>query len=459
MKKLITCISMGLVCMGLCACEGTGFDPALMQETTKSIEEAAATVSEASKTIDEVSKSFEEISKAVSQITGAMQEGVDSTNNFVDWYQNDAIPENPWINPPLTEEEVENAIKAGQDGLNAYIEQFVDKNASYNVMSNADADFFTDCFEKEEFNGYLLSTYDNPRDCNIDEVFSRYTDVINDLSAAEDDVKAEGKVLRKDVDASLDKVLGIDSDDLSGTVEYTEISGKEYLLIDEVKPCEKLVCSGGLFYNDLYLVIMREKYDSIPFSITILSRNDDDSVNIFANYWSRDMKNADFSGAFMFDLYDKILNSDLKAVLNIPGLAGNISLGASFDEVGGLDFEDIGDALELVSDKKDKVKTYMQKFKGYEVYYSNVDPKAAGEYFVSQIDVTSGDFKTAEGIGIGTGIDKLKETYGEGIEAMMSGGRKQVMYEMGKYNMLFMIDKSGKVAEMSIFLADVDFAD
>ena len=55
------------------------------------------------------------------------------------------------------------------------------------------------------------------------------------------------------------------------------------------------------------------------------------------------MKNADFSCAFMFDLYDKILNSDLKAVLNIPGLAGNISLGASFDEVGGLDFEDIGE--------------------------------------------------------------------------------------------------------------------
>ncbi len=93
------------------------------------------------------------------------------------------------------------------------------------------------------------------------------------------------------------------------------------------------------------------------------------------------------------------------------------------------------------------------------MYYSNLDPEAVGEFVVSQIDVTEGDFKTAEGIGIGTGIDMLKETYGEGIEAMTSGGRKQLMYEMGKYNMLFMIDKAGKVSEMTIFLADNAFSE
>ena len=51
-------------------------------------------------------------------------------------------------------------------------------------------------------------------------------------------------------------------------------------------------------------------------------------------------------------------------------------------------------------------------------------------------------------------IETIKNTYGEGIEAMISGGRKQLIYEMGKYNMLFITDKEGEVSEMTLFLAD-----
>ena len=54
-------------------------------------------------------------------------------------------------------------------------------------------------------------------------------------------------------------------------------------------------------------------------------------------------------------------------------------------------------------------------------------------------------------------IEKIKEIYGEGIEARIAGGKKQLVYEMGKYNMLFIINKSGKVGEMNIFLADGAF--
>ena len=76
MKKLIACISMGIVCMGLTACEGTGFDPAALEEATRSIQEA-------SKTIEEVTASLGEMEKTVQGITGSIQQGVDSTNEFV----------------------------------------------------------------------------------------------------------------------------------------------------------------------------------------------------------------------------------------------------------------------------------------------------------------------------------------------------------------------------------------
>ena len=120
----------------------------------------------------------------------------------------------------------------------------------------------------------------------------------------------------------------------------------------------------------------------------------------------------------------------------------------------GLSGRSIEDTAKLISDAEDKAKIYVQSFKGYDVYYSDIDPQAVGEYVVSQIDITSGDYTTAEGIGIGTSLEQLKKAYGDGIEARLSGGRKQLMYERGKYNMLFIVDKSGKIEEMTMFLAD-----
>lgn len=446
MKKLFLCLSVGLICSGLCACDGTGFDPAALEETTKSI-------GEASETIEQVTETFGEIEKSVSQITESMQQGVDSTNEFMDWYKNDAIPDNPWIKPPITDEEVENAIRAGQNLLMAYIEQNVDKNSSYNILSEEDEDFFTQYFEDENINGFLLSTYEKPEDCNVYEALSRNSGIMKKVKSSED-AEAEGKISRKDVDAVLEAALGIDSDALTKPLEYKTYSDKEYLYIDEVKDCEKLICKGGFYYNNLYVVMMKEQDADSPFALSVLSKENDGNVRICVNYWSDNLENIDWNGSVIYGLYNEILNSDFKAVMSIPGVNGDISLGAALDAVAGLKGKNIDKALELVSDESDKIKTYMQEFDGYDVYYSDIDPKAVGEFVVSQIDVTGGDFKTAEGIGIGTGIETIKNTYGEGIEAMISGGRKQLMYEMGKYNMLFIIDKAGKVSEMTIFLAD-----
>ncbi len=396
MNRLVLCISMGLVCMGLCACEGTGFDPAMMQETAKAMEEASQTINQASETFAQVTESVEEIQKYVGQITDTMQQGVDSTNAFFDWYENDAIPENPWINSPITDEEIQNAIRAGQEEVLAYIEQNVDKNSTYDALGQEDLDFFTEYFADDDTKGLLLSTYENPDDCDPDEAKAR---------AEESDV-------------------------------------------------EDLICSGGFFYNNIYVIMMKPEDDEAPYAVTALSKEDDGSIKIYANYWSEALDGIDWNGSFIFYLYDQMLNSDLKAVMSIPGLDGDISLGSAVEAVGGLKGKDIDDVLELVSDKKDKIKTYVQEFDGYNVYYSNLDPAAAGEFVVSQIDVTGGDFTTAEGVGIGTGISKIKKIYGEGVEAMMSDGRKQLIYEMDKYNMIFMFDKAGKVDEMNISLAD-----
>jgi hypothetical protein len=369
-----------------------------MQETTKAIEEASEVIGQASETVEQASQSIEqmtesfgEIEQYVEQFTGAMQQGVDSTNSVMQWYTNYAIPENPWINPPITEEEVENAIRICQNEALAYIERSVDKNSTYDLISEEDAGFFAEYFEDKDAKALLLSTYEKPED----------------------------------------RDTGVDGEDYEG----------------------KLVCNGGFFYNNLYVIMMKPEEADVPFALTVLSKEDDGSVNIHANYWSENLENIDWSGSVIYELYDEMLDSDLKAVLNIPGLGGDITLGSAIDAVGGLKGKDIDDALELVSDKKDKVKTYIQEFDGYDVYYSNLDPSAAGEFIVSQIDVKAGDFMTAEGVGIGTGISKTKKIYGEGLEAMMDDGRKQLMYEMGKYNMLFTFDKAGKVEEMTMFLA------
>ncbi|MCR4808063.1 MAG: hypothetical protein K5857_10380 [Lachnospiraceae bacterium] len=395
MKKLVLCISMGLVCMGLSACEGTGFDPAVLQETTETIGQAAATIEQASQTIDQVSESFGEIEKYVGQITESMQVGIDSTNAFFDWYENDAIPENPWINPPITDEEVQDAIMAGQREVMAYIEQNVDKNSTYDALSQEDIDFFNEYFADDANKAYLYATYEKPDNYDAD--------------------KAGARVEEADCD---------------------------------------LICGGGFFYNDIYSVLMKPEDKEAPFAVNVLSKDEEGNVTIYANYWSDDLTGIDWNGSFIFYLYEQMLNSDIKAVMSIPGLGGDITLGSALDAVGGLKGKAVEDALELVSDEKDKLKTYVQEFEGYDVYYSNLDPEAVGEYVVSQIDVTGGDFKTAEGIGIGSDIDTIRKTYGEGLEARISGGRTQLIYEMGKYNMLYILDKTGKVSEMTIFLAD-----
>ena len=54
-------------------------------------------------------------------------------------------------------------------------------------------------------------------------------------------------------------------------------------------------------------------------------------------------------------------------------------------------------------------------------------------------------------------VNMMKWEYSVGSK--LQHERFAEIYEMGKYNMLFIIDKAGKVSEMTIFLADNAFAE
>ena len=440
MRKFVILLSTMVFCAGLSACENIEYDPTAIQDATE--------------TIKNVTSSINEMETYVEDIQESVQAGIDSTNAAMEWYKTEAWADNPWISTPITEDEVEDIIEMGQKEVNSYIGD----NAVYGVLTDRDIDYFTDYFADESANGFLLSTYEKPSACNANEVFARYDGIIEELNSSEKERKGasdiEGKISEKDINEVLLDKLGITNDELDNPLKLSKGSDVKYLYLDETMDCKKLVCNGGFYYNNVYLVMMRDKYDDAPFSLTALTKEDDGSVKIQMNYWSEDMKEVDWDGSFLYDLYGMMQDSDLKNIISIPGMEGELSLGSMVDAASGLAGVDIEDAAELVSDAKDKAKTYMQEFDGYEVYYSNVDPEKVGEYVVSQIDVTGGDFKTAEGIGIGSTIDDLKDKYGDGVITRLSKGREQIMYERGRYNMLFILGSDGSVEEMTMFLAD-----
>ncbi|MBR4719846.1 MAG: hypothetical protein IKP31_06365 [Lachnospiraceae bacterium] len=443
MRKLMITISVGIMCIGLTACEGAGLDPTAIQDATRSIEEVTETVNE--------------IETYVDDIQASVQEGIDNTNAAMEWYKTEAWADNPWISTPITEDQVEGIIEAGQKEINSYIGE----NAVYDVLSDKDIDFFTDYFANESVNGFLLSTYEKPEACNVKPALIRNSSIIEDLSSSEKEKKGisefAGKISEENIDNMLESVLGISNSKLDKPLKLSGDEEDAWLYIDETAECRKLICNGGFYYNNIYLIMMRDEKEDTPFALTAMIKRDDGSYMIQMNYWSEDMEEVNWDGSFLYDLYDMMQDSDLRNIISIPGVDGNIALGiAAADMEGlGLSGRSIEDAAKLVSDAKDDVKTYMQSYKGYDVYFSNIDKDSVEDFVVSQIDITSGDFKTAEGIGIGTTLDKLKETYGDGIEARLSGGRKQLMYDRGKYNMLFIIGNGGKIEEMTLFLNEV----
>ena len=438
MKKLIVLMVTGIFCMGLTACDASQFDASAIEDVSRSIEE--------------VSSSVEEISEYVGEIREEVQAGIDETNAVMEWYKTEAWANNPWISTPVTEEEVEGLIDAGQKEINAYIGD----NAVYGVITDEDMAFFNKYFDDESVNGFLLSTYEKPSACDVTQVFSRYESAMEEVKDDEDDsdVPYAGKVSEDVVDDTLFGTLGITNKELDSPLRFKKVSDGRYYFIDKTADTVNLKCDGGFYYNNIYVIMMREENKDTPFALTVLVK-DDDSVKIQMNYWSDDMEEVQWDGSFLYDLYDMMQDSDIQKIINLPGFAGgDVSLGTELAAdalAGGKGLEEVA---KLVSDKKDEAKTYMQEFEGYEVYYSNLDPKAVGEYVVSQIDVTSGDFKTAEGAGIGTTVDQLKEMYGEGVTTRLAAGREQIMYARGKYNMLFLMDKTGKVEEMTLYLND-----
>ncbi|MCR5357653.1 MAG: hypothetical protein K6E63_09680 [Lachnospiraceae bacterium] len=434
MKKLMVLMVAGIVCMGLTACEGTEFDPSAISEVSRQVEEVTASV--------------EEISEYVGEIQSSVQEGIDEANAVMEWYKTEAWANNPWISTPVTEEEVEGLIDAGQKEINAYIGE----NAVYDILSASDIEFFNEYFNDGRNNGFLLSTYECPEACDASQIFSRYSDAIEEVTDEDTEDDYAGKVPEEGVNATLLGNLGIENRELNTPLKFKKGSNGRYLFLDDVKDTVKLNCDGGFYYNNIFVIMMRAENQDTPFALTVLTKDDDGSVKIQMNYWSDDMEEVQWDGSFLYDLYDMMQDSDIQRVMNIPGFTGDVSLGAEIAAdamTGGKGLEEVA---KLVSDAKDEAKTYVQEFEGYEVYYSNLDPSAVGEYVVSQIDVSSGNFKTAEGAGIGTTVEQLKEMYGDGVITRLAAGREQIMYTKGKYNMLFLIDKAGKVEEMTLYI-------
>ena len=442
MKKLVLLLSTGIICLGLSACDGTEFDTGAIDDMSRTIEDVSTTVND--------------MQSYIGEIQSAVQEGIDNTNAAMEWYKTEAWADNPWISTPITEDQVEDIIKAGQDEINSYIGE----NATYDVMSQEDIDYFGDLFNSPDANGFLLSTYEKPQACNAYEVLKRDTDIIRPLGTDEKNIKGAdslaGRISAEDINRVLYDHLGIENDDLDTPVKMSKSSDEEFLYLDEQLELKKVECNGGFYYNDLFVVMMKDADDEDTFSLTALTKLDDGTIRIHMNYRSDDMEKVEWDGSFLYDLYDLMQDSDLKNIIKIPGFDGEISLGTVMDKASalGLDDKDLKDAAKLVTTAKDGAKTYVKEFDDYSVYYSNLDPNAVGEYVVSQIDITSEDYKTAEGIGLGTTLDELKEAYGEGITAGYIRGKKQLMYEKGKYNMLFTLGRSGEVEEMSLFLAD-----
>lgn len=444
MKKLSVLLIAMVGCLSLSACEGTEFDPSAIENMTR--------------TVDEVTSTLDDMQTYIGDIQKSVQAGIDNTNAVMEWYKTEAWEDNPWISTPITEDQVEDLIEVGQKEINSYIGE----NAVYGILSNEDIDYFNKLFNDEEVNGFLLCTYEKPEACDAYEVLKRDSNIIRKLGVEEREKKGAeniaGKISEKDINALLTEYLGITNDDLNTPVALSERSGsdKKYLYLDNKLECRELVCNGGFYYNNLYVVMMRDAKGDTPFSLTALTRQDDGSIKISMNYWSDDMSAVEWDGSFLYDLYDMMQYTDLRNVISIPGIDGDISLGEVMSDLSafGISGENIADAAQLVSKAKDKTKTYMEEFDGYQVYFSNIDPSSAADFVISQIDVTSGDFKTAEGIGLGSTIEDIQEAYGNGIDAGYIEGKKQVIYEKGKYSMLFLLNKAGEVEEMSMVLAD-----
>ena len=444
MKKLSVLLIAMVGCLSLSACEGTEFDPSAIENMTR--------------TVDEVTSTLDDMQTYIGEIQESVQAGIDNTNAIMEWYKTEAWEDNPWISTPITEDQVEDLIEVGQKEINSYLGE----NAVYDILSNEDIEYFNKLFNDEEVNGFLLSTYEKPESCDVYEVLKRDGNIIRKLGVEEREKKGAeniaGKISEKDINELLTEYLGITNDDLISPVALSERSGsdKKYLYLDEKLKCRELVCNGGFYYNNIYVVMMRDAKGDTPFSLTALTKQDDGSIKISMNYWSDDMSAVEWDGSFLYDLYDMMQYTDLRNVISIPGIDGDISLGSVMSDLSafGISGENIADAAQLVSKAKDKTKTYMQEFDGYQVYFSNIDPSSAADFVISQIDVTSGDFKTAEGIGLGSTIEDIKEAYGNGIDAGYIEGKKQVIYEKGKYSMLFLLNKAGEVEEMSMVLAD-----
>ena len=432
MKKLISIIIIGFIMTGLTACSGAEFD--------------TASIAEMSGRIEEFSKSIGEIQEYVGEIQQSVQEGIDNTNAALEWYNTEAWAGNPYISSPISANQVENLIEIGEEEASKYI----DDNAVYDALSDEDIEFFETYFNSPSKMGFLLTTYESPQDCDMTKVLS-YSDEYEPIDSTE--VRARnGRYIGKVTQARFERIvkenLGINADDLKNVVNYRVLSGKKYMYIKEAldKPTG-LVCNGGFYYNDVYLLMMASKDNADSFAFTLLRKQDDDVV-ISMNYWSEDMGAVEWDGSLVYKLYDLMLESELPGLISVPGTFGDLSLGAEYK--GSLN------TAELLSKNDFDASTYVKQYDGYEVYFSNVDPddakKALDDYVVSQIVVTDGDYKTNEGIGIGSKLEDIIKAYGKGDEMRLSGGRKQITYENEKYGIIFTIDSDDSVIEMNIYL-------
>ena len=319
MKKIIIALISSITAVSLCGCDGSQMNVDALLE--------------AQDTLSTYADQLEEMEEYVGTIQDSVSEGVDSVNQLMDWYNNEAWAGNPYISSPISEEEVENLIEIGRDEAESYI----DPNASYGVLTDEDIDFYTEYFMAPENYGFILSTYEKPEDCDVNQVFANGAGVETELTALEKKSKKlkdyASKIDKDDVEAILNKNLGIDSDALTTPIEYIESGDTSFLAIPEydVTPLE-YVCRGGFHYNDLNLIMMcTGDLGEPPFAVTIFTRNGED-IKILKNYYSEDMEGLEFDGTFLYELYDLMQDSDVAAVMRIPADDGELYLGSVFEK-------------------------------------------------------------------------------------------------------------------------------
>ncbi len=438
MKKRFLILICAVLGCSLCGCNGATID-------MSSIESISESVSQFSESIENVGANMEQISEAVTK-------GVESSNSIMDWCNQDNVKEVSSIASSIDEEKVESIIQDGKEEAAGYLDRYIDEDAVYDILSAEEIDFFSDYFNEDSANGFLMSTYENPNDCDLTKVFSNGAGIENAMEEDDEFVFSE-----EEINSVIGNHLGLTNAEMSSPLKFKASGSGAYTYVKKEDNSIDFVCCGGFHYNNVYLVMMCKNGSEDPFSLTVFEKINDYKIAIKMNYWSEDMSTVEWDGSFLYQLYDMMLNSNIIseiANIDVAGLADGIGLDYVTDAISSVSANNIEKVAQFVGSERidgEEVKTYMQNLEGYEVYYTSA-LDALEDYVVSQIIVTDKNYITDLGISIGDSKKMLELAYGKGKEIRLPGGRRQISYEMDDKEMQFTVDRSGDISEICIYM-------